>query len=89
MKNPTPNYAITLAKRPGKTAPVVDEYGYASIEATAAYFDMEPKRLRGYVFRNEWMDPIGDAVACTVYPFTVERFLAYQAKLRTEPRREV
>jgi hypothetical protein len=77
VKNADPNYAITLAKRPGKTLTLAVD-GTVSIEEAAEYFGIDSRRLRGWIFSNQWQYPIGDMQR--VYPWSVERFLILRAK---------
>jgi hypothetical protein len=39
----------------------LDRFGLVPIDDAARMLGIEPKRLRGYMFRNKAGDPIGDA----------------------------
>ena len=39
----------------------LDKLGLVPVERMAAILGIEPKRLRGFMFRNKVGDPIGDA----------------------------
>ena len=65
-----------LAPRPGKTAPAFHGDGWWTLAEACEYFDIpDIRRLRGWIFRNRWGDPLGNPVTGTVYPITLERYL--------------
>lgn len=49
----------------------IDAAGLTSVLDAAGWLGIEPKRLRGYILRNDLDDPIGDADR--VYPWSLLR----------------
>jgi len=87
MKTPFPTLP-DIAPRPGKPSLDVAADGTVTVEAAAEYFDCDAKRLRGWIFRNQLHDPIGNLALGTVLAFSVERYLAQQAKLFKDEHRD-
>lgn len=74
--------SIDPVKLPGKPALAVDADGSATIEATAEYFGMDVRKLRGLIHSNASIHhPIGSLALGTCYPFTVERYLKRQERI--------
>lgn len=69
---------------PGKPPLLTDAEGLVTLEVAAAYFDVEVKRLRGWLLRNAHGDPIGDALLGRVYPYSLERYLRRVELLRAK-----
>lgn len=70
-----------IAPRPGKVAPAYKGDGWWTIEEAAEYFDLDIRRLRGWIHRNVLHEPVGNLAEGWVYPFSVERYLLIRAKL--------
>lgn len=74
-----------VADRPGKHPIIVCLNDYrAPITVTAEFFDVDPKRLRGWMLRETVHAPLGNVREGWVYPFTVQRFLARQLRAGKE-----
>lgn len=73
---------IDPIKLPGKPALPVDADGSATIEATADYFEMDVRKLRGLIHSNASIHhPIGSLALGICYPWSVQRWMKWQEKL--------
>lgn len=76
MKTPLPPHP-EVKPRPGKSPLVFKGDGWVTIAEACEYWDLDPKRLRGWILRNRLGDPLGSVIdgVQVVYPFSLERYL--------------
>jgi|HubBroStandDraft_3_1064219.scaffolds.fasta_scaffold38336_3 hypothetical protein len=70
-----PTYPEIVWSRPDKPRIAVAEDGEAGIAEVAAYFDIDVKRLRGWIFQKINDGPIGDIATGRCYFWSVQPFV--------------
>lgn len=70
------------------TATTLLDAGLVPVEDAAAALGIEPKRLRGFIFRNDLGDPIGSLGADQVYGWSCRALAAKLADASREDERE-